>query len=125
MDGRSLELEGPVPVLEARRGFVTIPPLTKTELSEGKRVLTASQTDFAPYDLVTLEIPWDLQELKAFSLEAATQWRLAVRDLMERLFGENYRGVQVMLSKPEERAFVVFANRSVDGTFDGEDNQHG
>jgi predicted GNAT superfamily acetyltransferase len=87
----------------------SIPCLTESESAGGMRVLVSAATDFEPHDPVVLEVPWDLQQLKAFSVDAATRWRLEVRALMEKLFSLGYQGVQVMLSKAEERSFVAFA----------------
>ncbi len=98
---------------ETKRVQISLPlesitHLTGSEVTQGMRVLTSADLDFEPRDPVALEVPWDLQQLKAFSLDAATRWRLAVRNLEEKLFSLGYQGVQVMLSKPEERSFVIF-----------------
>ena len=89
-----------------------IPCLTESETSGTIRTLVSATPSFELHEVVAIEIPWDLQKLKAFSLNAATHWRLAVRDLMERLFGLGFVGVQVMLAKDERRSFVGFT-RSV------------
>jgi predicted GNAT superfamily acetyltransferase len=86
-----------------------IPSVTESKAAGGMRVLTSAVIDFEPHDFLILEVPWDLQRLKSFSLDAAQRWRLEVRALMEKLFGLGYQGVQVILSKSEERSFVGFA----------------
>ena len=85
-----------------------IPCLTESERSGTIRTLVSAVPSFEVHEVVAIEIPWDLQKLKAFHLDAATRWRLVVRDLMERLFSLGFMGVEVILAKDERRSFVGF-----------------
>jgi len=85
-----------------------MPCLTRSEPMGEFRALTSTATSSEPRDPVRLEIPWDLQGLKADSLEAASEWRLGVRTLMEMLFAKGFQGVDQVLKKSERRSFIVF-----------------